>query len=358
MLAWGEIRHMLSGTTSIIGGAMAPGLVRNLDVSAGLEGLETPRASYAIFPLDDAPGLLRNGDCDYGPAAATAEGVAALHAYVAHIGEGVDAEARNEFRCLTDRRFDTTPAPGGGGVAQDLIHKNVAIVHGVALTPAMLREVADRHAKIVWSPRSNLSLYGATLDVATAEADGVVVALGTDWLPTGSFSMVREAACARAYAEATGTPLSARTLWTMMTINGAKVAGMEQVVGAIRPGLAADLILVGRRGEDPYDAVVSAAPQELMLVLRGGKLLVGDAELASRARLVDPTCEPLDIAGVAKIVCVARDGGKTYKALSEAMASQGVDPAVYPGAPPIEPTCEPTPAPAPGSGPSSSPPSR
>jgi hypothetical protein len=133
---------------------------------------------------------------------------------------------------------------------------------------------------------------------------------------------------------------------------------MEQVVGAIRPGLAADLILVGRRGEDPYDTVVTAVPQELMLVLRGGKLLVGDAVLASRARLVDPTCEPLDIAGVAKIVCVARDGGKTYKALSEAMASQGVDPAVYPGAPPIEPTCEPTPAPGPGSGPSSWRPSR
>lgn len=338
-LAWGEIRHMLSGTTSMIGGAMAPGLVRNLDVQAGLEGLDTPRASYAVFPLDDASGQMRTGDCDYGRAAATSEGVAALHAYVAHIGEGTDDAARNEFRCLTDRRYDTVPAAGGGGVSQDLIRRNVAIVHGVALSPAMLREAADRHVKIVWSPRSNLSLYGATLDVRTALADGVVVALGTDWLPTGSFTMAREAACAQAYATATGAPLPARTLWMMMTLNGAKAVGMEQALGAIRPGLAADLILVARRGKDPYEAVVTAASGDLMLVLRGGRLLAGDADLSGRARLGEAGCEHVDIAGAAKIVCVARDTGKTYGALAEAMTRKSAWPAAFSGAPPVEPPC-------------------
>jgi cytosine/adenosine deaminase-related metal-dependent hydrolase len=243
-------------------------------------------------------------------------------------------------------------------VSQDLIRRNVAIVHGVALSQAMLREVADRHAKIVWSPRSNLSLYGATLDVRAALADGIVVALGTDWLPTGSFSMAREAACARAYAQATGAPLSARTLWMMMTLNGAKAAGMEQVLGAIRPGLAADLILVARRGEDPYEAVVSAAPGDLMLVLRGGRLLVGDADLTARARLSDATCEPLDIAGAAKTLCVAREGGKNYKALAAVMVDRGAGPAVFSGVPTIEPRCEPSGSPGRGSDPSSWPPSR
>jgi cytosine/adenosine deaminase-related metal-dependent hydrolase len=340
-LAWGELRHLLSGTTSIVGGNMAPGLTRNLDIHAGLEGLATPRATYAVFPLDDASGVLRNGDCDYGPQAARTEQVAALHAYIAHVGEGVDAEARNEFACVSDPTFDTVPAATGGGTAQDLVHENVAIIHGVALTPDQLGRVAARGATLVWSPRSNLSLYGATLDIATAERLGIVVALGTDWLPSGSFSMPREAACAEAFAQAGGVALPARTLWSMMTANGARAAGMPTLIGAIRPGLTADLILVARpdADADPYAAVVNAKPQAIMLILRGGKALVGDPALMASAGLSDPACETADLAGAPKTLCVAGEMGQSYAALARTMAERGRWPVAFAEAPPIEPTC-------------------
>lgn len=55
---WGELRHLLSGTTSIVGEDFAPGLTRNLDNVAGLEaGLLPPTDRYDIFPLDDIPGI-------------------------------------------------------------------------------------------------------------------------------------------------------------------------------------------------------------------------------------------------------------------------------------------------------------
>lgn len=341
-LAWGELRHLLSGTTSIVGGDMAPGLIRNLDFHRGLEGLNTPRVTYAVFPLDDAGGALRIGDCDYGPLAAGTEAVAALHAYIAHVGEGVDAPARNEFACVSNPAFDVTPAPAGGGLAQDLVQANMAIVHGVALDARDLQKVAARRAAIIWSPRSNLSLYGATLDVATAQALGVVVALSTDWLPSGSISMPREAACAMDYAAAVGLALPARTLWTMMTLNGAKAAHMDTLIGAIRPGLAADLILVAREeGADPYEAVVTAAPRDLRLVMRGGRVLSGDTDLVTRAGGGRPDCEPLEIAGAAKTICVASEIGRPYRELADLMTQRGLWPAVFDGAPPVEPPCRP-----------------
>ncbi|CAN5297181.1 hypothetical protein BH10PSE4_BH10PSE4_35850 [soil metagenome] len=338
-LAWGELRHLLSGTTSIVGGAMAPGLTRNLDIHAGLEGLDTPRATYAVFPLDDATGILRNGDCDYGPLAARTEQVAGLHAYIAHVGEGIDAEARNEFACVSDPAFDTIPALGGGGTAQDLVHDTLAIVHGVALDPDQLAVVAARHATIIWSPRSNLSLYGRTLDVATVQRLGIVLALGTDWLPSGSFSMTREAACAETYAQAAGVPLSARTLWTMMTLNGAKAARMDALIGAIRPGLAADLILVAPGGGDPYATVVAAPPQALLLILRGGKALAGDPDLMTRAGRAGPGCETVDLAGAARTLCVAGELGQSYATLARIQAEHGRWPVAFAGPPPIEPSC-------------------
>ena len=40
--------------------------------------------------------------------------------------------------------------------------------------------------RMVWSPFSNLLLYGRTADIARAKQEGVLMALGSDWSPTGS----------------------------------------------------------------------------------------------------------------------------------------------------------------------------
>ncbi len=339
VLAWGELRHLLSGTTSIVGGSMAPGLTRNLDLQAGLEGLNVARATYAIFPLGDADGTQREGDCDY-PHVATEAEVGALSAYVAHVSEGRDGAARNEFRCLGEKDFDTTPT-AAGGLSHDIVRANLVIVHGVGLTPAMLAQVGRRKSAVVWSPRSNLSLYGQTLDVAAARKAGVLLALGTDWLPSGSISMPREADCALAYSrEHLGGLIGPRELWAMMTISPARAVHMEDAVGAIRTGLAADLILVRPALADPYEAVVRARPQDLLLVLRGGKALSGRAALMDGVAHGSAGCEPLAVNGAADTICVAAETGRSVKALAEKMAAQGVWPAFFPGAAPVEPACE------------------
>src|SRR2546428_7461270 len=51
---WGELRFLLTGTTSTAGAGGAPGFLRNLDDPALLEGLATRPARLQTFPLDDA----------------------------------------------------------------------------------------------------------------------------------------------------------------------------------------------------------------------------------------------------------------------------------------------------------------
>ncbi|KAI0437757.1 metal dependent amidohydrolase [Xylaria telfairii] len=339
--AWGELRHLFSGTTSIVGGEMAPGLARNLDFADGLgDGLNGPVAIYDTFPLRDRLGMMRNGDCDYGPNPIDRDTAGTYHRYIGHIGEGVDLEAANEFTCLSNMTFDTIPALAGGGLSTDIIAPNVALVHALGLTSRDFDMVAARGAKVVWSPRSNMALYGKTLNVSYLLETGITVALGTDWLPSGSATMGREAVCAAAAAkECFGTELSPKTLWEMATCNAAVVAGFEDQLGSLEVGKLADIAVFGESSEGGDDLFAQAifAPQEnIELVLRGGKILLASSGLRD---LTSKACEKVAFGSSDKIACVADELGSSFRELETELL--GVYPAVLPGVPPDEPTCRP-----------------
>ncbi|GBQ95652.1 amidohydrolase [Acetobacter nitrogenifigens DSM 23921 = NBRC 105050] len=336
-LSWSELRFLVGGATSTVAERMAPGLLRNLDFRAGLESLDITPATYNIFPLDDASGLMRTRDCDYGHHPATRAQVAATSAFLAHVAEGRDEAARNEFRCQSSTSYDVTPQPGGGGVSNDWLMPQAALIHAVALTPQDLDLVAARSASIVWSPRSNLSLYGRTLDILAARKRGITIALGSDWLPSGSMNLNRELACALHYNHAhLHDALSDRELWRMVTHNAAHVAGAEAAIGDIAVGKRADLVLFADPEHQNVHKVVRATPQDEMLVMRGGKVLVG------RSNIVDalqPSCEAIDVPGATLKLC-SESGRASAGEMSAYASSRGLYPLAFTGVPVNEPSCE------------------
>ena len=80
--------------------------------------------------------------------------------YLLHLSEGTDASARAHFEAL--HLSGNTWA----------INQNLAGIHCVALTDADFAALASRGGSMVWSPLSNLLLYGATADVAAAKEGG------------------------------------------------------------------------------------------------------------------------------------------------------------------------------------------
>ncbi|MDX0315730.1 amidohydrolase family protein [Sinorhizobium meliloti] len=343
VIQWGELRHLLSGTTSILGGEMVPGLVRNLDFTDGLEGIDSPRVAYATFPLNDAAGILREGDCDYGPNAATRRQVGAFHAYVAHIGEGVDAAAENEFKCLSDAHFDNTPQEAGGGVSDDILLRTTTLVHALGLTSRDLDLVAHRGNKIVWSPRSNISLYGKTLNAREAVEKGIILALGTDWLPSGSANLLREIACAQDYnASHLDSYLTAKDFWEMVTVNAAEVAEMKSKIGVLQRGAVADIVVFSGGGKDPYQSVIESREDGILLLMRGGKILLRDKTLDAFNFPSGEQCESLTIGNSEKSICVADEIGGSYTQLAAEMTQQNIYPAIFEDVPENEPSCEAT----------------
>nr|WP_246375838.1 amidohydrolase family protein [Gluconacetobacter takamatsuzukensis] len=211
------------------------------------------------------------------------------------------------------------------------------LIHAVALTPEDLDLVAARHASLVWSPRSNLSLYGQTMKVLAARQRGITIALGSDWLPSGSMNMNRELACAVRYDHGhLHDALGDAVLWRMVTLDAARVAGAEKEIGSIAVGKLADLVLFADPAHRGVHAVVRATPQDDMLVLRGGRMLVGRSDIVDRLR---PDCAAIAVPGAALELC-PEPGRASAAELSAHAAAHGLYPLAFAGTPPDEPPCE------------------
>ncbi len=310
-----ELRFVMSGATSAVSSGGEKGLLRNLDgAAAALEGLKVQSAKFDTFPLGDStPKLLASG-CDY-PSRTTTASIAGYEGYFPHISEGIDKEAHNEMVCQ-----NTAVGPDG---AFDLIQRQTAVIHGIAVTAQDVALFRSQKAALVWSPRSNVSLYGATAPVVMYDNLGVQIALGTDWLPSGSMNMQRELKCADELNQNHfNKHFTDKQLWTMVTTNAAMVAGVAQLVGELKVGFVADVAIFNSKVNKQYRSVIDAGPEDVLLVTRGGKALYGDTEILDG--LDGQDCEALPVCGSIKKACVKKDTGT---ALVDVMTDAA---AVYP----------------------------
>ncbi len=324
---WGELRFVLGGATSSISSGGITGFLRNLD-SDKQDGLGQTPVEYDTFPLDDSDGTQRSSGCDYGEIT-TSDQIADEDAYVPHVSEGIDDVAHNEFICVSS--FEN------GG--QDLVQDNASFIHGVGLIPPDYALMAHDGTALIWSPRSNITLYGDTALVTTAAFFHVTIALGTDWMPTGSMNMLRELACADTFNSLyLDGFFSDRELWLMVTRDAAKTAAMDEVIGILKSGLTADITVFARQGRTPYRAVIEAEPQDVALVLKGGTPMYGDAN-AVAAIMGEGSCDTLQICGTDKALCTRNEIDMSFEELQSAVGD--IYPAWFCGQPENEPSCIP-----------------
>jgi 5-methylthioadenosine/S-adenosylhomocysteine deaminase len=274
-LRYAEIRALVAGTTAIQGASgktrsADEALVRNVDLRVFGE-----HKARAMIDLPSAG----SRDLERLRQIVTAIGAGEVTAFYLHLAEGTpdDQRSQREFGRLVDLGA-LTPA--------------TVVIHGCALTRDQLGQVADAGAKLVWSPQSNLRLYGATTRAADALELGVPVGLGADWLPSGSTSLLAELKVAARVLAAQGREPAPRQLVEMVTATAARIAGLGDHLGTLEPGRPADVLVLERHHQDPYENVLAADPSWVELVLVGGDLSYGRAdwvgELAAGADRLEP----------------------------------------------------------------------
>jgi 5-methylthioadenosine/S-adenosylhomocysteine deaminase len=206
-------------------------------------------------------------------------------AYFYHLSEGVDEVTRGYYTQLADN---------------DLIQRPLAGVHALALHPEDYKALASRGSKVVWSPFSNLLLYGQTLDLKTLKESGVTFSIGCDWSPTGSKNLLEELKVASYVVGKQGAGFSARDLVRAVTADAARVVGWQKYLGVLRPGAFADLLVVSGDGGNPYEHLISATEPQVTLVTVHGVARYGDREVMKRLNSVAHPLENFTVGGSAK----------------------------------------------------------
>ena len=188
-----------------------------------------------------------------------------LEGWFIHLSEGVDEESLNEFYILQQ---------------QNLLLQQAIIIHGVPFGADEFAEIAAVDASLVWSPTSNLLLYGDTAKVDLAKQAGVRITLAPDWSPSGTKSPLHELKVADLWDEdILGDVFSNYEMAQMVTSNAVDAMHWDGDVGRISPGLAADFVIIDSFDNDPYRNLIDAVDPDIRLTIVGGLAVYGDIDL-------------------------------------------------------------------------------
>ena len=296
-----ELRHLLSGTTAIAGNGGVPGVIKNIrrkkqwsELSNYVINPYEHQAYVKTFPIEGKAYNKMKNVCvkrpkraiqsyDYKNREFKDDKRSVKMAYVPHIGEGkasnclAKLELKHYLKHVEKQRENSHN--------EKLRNRRYSLVHGIAAQVSNDQGHNDYDKMrrlgitLIWSPRSNLALYGETIDIKSAlnKNNEVRIALSTDWSPTGSFSMKEAFKCAKEFS----SKLSNELLWQMATSNAAYALGLDDELGAIKPGFWADLVLVKSSGNnDRYDDVLTASHKDIIATWINGKVRLLSKDLS------------------------------------------------------------------------------
>ncbi len=285
-----EVKALVWGATSVTGSlydVCTKGMARNLDYYSGFFGRDGNKEpmQYRIFPLE-----LREAD-----EKSVRDALAANRPVIVHLSEGVDASAARELRMARAHGF---------------LAKGFIVIHGVPLLEKDFAELGKNGVGFVWSPRSNIELYGSTADVASAKKH-VTMAIAPDWSPSGSSGMLDELRYAALWSDQQFPPVfTGKELVQMATASPAKLARIDDKTGRLAKGLAADYVIVRGGARDAYQSLIYAAHEDILAVTVAGRPLYGDETMM---KTINPSArvETISVCGATKAVDMSdSDNGK------------------------------------------------
>lgn len=333
---YAELRALVGGATMTQGATLGRRewdeyrclntLVRNIDeggLNGDLGGSHVSARISRVTGMDSGDADRLKGDFANGT----------VRAWLVHVSEGIDEYAREEFDAI-DRL---------GLVVPELV-----VIHGTGFGPPELAKMGAAGAHMVMSPVSNAMLYGRIPDAVGARDAGVNLSIAPDWSPSGGESMLQELRWfADHNARNLGSAFSDEEILEMATLAPARALKLDQQLGRLRRNYRADLMVIRSDVEAPRRALLQASAEQVALVVVGGRIRYGDADLLQG--IVGPECESLELCGVSKVVCVTDPGrteqlGKDWTYAQILSRLEAIHPALAPlatcDAAPPQPFCQ------------------
>jgi 5-methylthioadenosine/S-adenosylhomocysteine deaminase len=179
-----------------------------------------------------------------------------------------------------------------------LVGPSLAAVHMTQLEDAEIALFAERGAHVVHCPESNLKLASGFCPVHRLLEAGVNVALGTDGAASNNdLDMLGELRTAALLAKGVADDaraLPAAQALEMATLNGARALGLDDEIGSLEVGKAADIAAIDL-GQPETEPVYNPISQ---IVYAAGRHQVSDVWVAGEQLLRDHELTSLDLAEI------------------------------------------------------------
>jgi 5-methylthioadenosine/S-adenosylhomocysteine deaminase len=190
-----------------------------------------------------------------------------------------------------------------------LLTPRVNLAHSVWMLPAEIDAIAQAGTNVVLNPVGNLKTRSGVAPIRTYLRKGVRVALGCDNCSCSDAqnmfqSMKLFAALAAVTQPEPGPPTAADAIWSA-TIGGARTAGLEDRIGALRPGMAADLSIIDLT--DPSFVPLNSVARQVVFteggrsvetVIVDGRVVIADRKITT----IDERALREEVAGLMKVL--------------------------------------------------------
>lgn len=171
-----------------------------------------------------------------------------------------------------------------------LVDDHLIAVHMTQVNDEDKQILKQAKAHVVHCPQSNMKLASGACPVQDLINTGINVALGTDSVASNNdlnmFGEIRSAALLAKLITRDPTAVSTWDALEMATLGGAKALGIEDTVGSITPGKAADFITINTHDisllpiyHPTSQIVYSAQPEQVHDVFVNGRALMRERQL-------------------------------------------------------------------------------
>ncbi len=290
-----ELRASLAGSVEPFKGVDLPRLLRDIAVS---QRDRHPRLTLALGPTSPercTPGILTK--------LAELSDAESLPVYT-HIYES---------RAMTFIARQTHQSDDGSLINYlkrvGLLTSKTSLAHSVWMTPAEVESIAEGGANVVLNPVGNLKTRSGVAPIRTYLRKGVSVALGCDNCSCSDsqnmFQSMKLFAGLAAVSNPEPGPPTAADAIRAATIVGARTAGLGQRIGALRPGMAADLFILDLT--DPSFVPLNSVARQVVFteggrgvetVIVDGRVVIADRKITT----IDERALREEVAGLMRVL--------------------------------------------------------
>ncbi len=191
--------------------------------------------------------------------------------FMIHAAEGRNGETRTEIKDLGQHGILTPES---------------ILVHCINTDDEDVELIRKGGCSVVWCPYSSKFVTGKVPNVKAFLSNNINVCIGTDSSCSGGINLLDELRFAQVqYKDTFGENIESSVLFDMCTSHAAKALKQENIIGSIGQGCVADIAIVDKKTNNPYDDIICSDAESIIALLHKGIFVYGDEVFFDKFRI-------------------------------------------------------------------------